>query len=882
MIRPVRPDGKIETGGAFVPIVRRRVIDRIASAAMQRVVLIVAPAGYGKSVAMRQYLDSLTEPHIRYDVLPENGGLLGFLRGFADALAEVAPDARGTLAGAYEKNAGSQSPGADLALWMHSHLRSYRGIVAIDDLHVAQSDREVARFLVSLIERTKGNVQWIIASRATSGLPIGTWLAYGESDLAIDEHDLRFSVEEAKEAARSFRLGVRDEELIELLQLTEGWATAMTFALRSSTRSVDLRNISSMTREMIYRYLAEQVYQTLSQEEQQFIETAALLPEIDLEVMVASGFDRANALIEDLRARVAFINEYEPKRYRLHDLFRDFARHQVELRGSGEQRDRLARLGSILEQKGNVAHALRLYVEFNAPDDALRLLKDHGIRLIDGGFADDLEALTSVSVDEKYEKSPVVSGLRGLLDLSRGRHTEGERKIARSIRLLDVPELRAELTLRLAVNLTVRRTSPVDLICGLLAEPHVSDSLCAEGEALLATWYARAGEPAKAEQLIASVDRRSALLQDDEWLARVALRVGNAFDALGVVDKARQRWTEAAELASRCGLWSVASRSFRNLANTALFAESNPAQSLVFAQQAASAATRAGDYADLQNALISMLSLETRRGNAERAEQIERQLGELASRDVRAQSTYIASSQAHRHAWNGRFSEAQRLFGSIIDRQAHASDQALIRSSYALVLALDGQLKESGSVASATRELLRKKHEPAQRFGALVFDFAQAMLALAEIVAGRHVAAERLLARRLRGGHDAGRAMHDAVEELARVAKGPNYVAQDLDEHLRVIRAAGFGGYARYIEHAAEHMRRLHQPETKISLTSQELSVLRGLASGLNQKQIAAQMGRSAFTVQTHIQNLIEKLGCHGRTEAVSVARAAGLLEEKM
>ena len=241
-------------------------------------------------------------------------------------------------------------------------------IIAIDDLHVAQGDREVARFLTSLIERTKGRVQWIIASRATSGLPIGTWLAYGESDLAIDEHDLKFSVEEAKEAARTFKLGVRDEEFVELLQLTDGWATAMTFAMRSSTRSVDLRNISSMTREMIYRYLAEQVYQTLSGEEQKFIETAALLPEIDLDVMVAAGFDRAAALIEDLRARVAFIHEYEPGRYRLHDLFRDFVRHQVKLRGSGVQRERFTTLGQILEEPGSVTQALRLYVDSNSAE----------------------------------------------------------------------------------------------------------------------------------------------------------------------------------------------------------------------------------------------------------------------------------------------------------------------------------------------------------------------------------------------------------------------------------------------------------------------------------------------------------------------------------
>ena len=81
MIRPVRPDGKIETGGVFVPIVRRRIIERIASAAMQRVVLIVAPAGYGKSVALRHYLDTLAEPHIRYDVSSKTPGYSAFCAG---------------------------------------------------------------------------------------------------------------------------------------------------------------------------------------------------------------------------------------------------------------------------------------------------------------------------------------------------------------------------------------------------------------------------------------------------------------------------------------------------------------------------------------------------------------------------------------------------------------------------------------------------------------------------------------------------------------------------------------------------------------------------------------------------------------------------------
>ncbi len=879
MIRPVRPDGKIETGGVFVPIVRRRVVDRIASAAMQRVVLIVAPAGYGKSVALRHYLDSLSEQHVRYDVLSENEGLLGFLRGFADAVAEFAPDARGTLAGAYEKNADSPSPGVDLALWMHSHLRSYRGVIAIDDLQVAQADREVARFLTSLIERTKGRVQWIIASRATSGLPIGTWLAYGESDLAIDEHDLKFSIDEAKEAARAFKLGVRDEELSELLQLTDGWATAMTFALRSSTRSVDLRNISSMTREMIYRYLAEQVYQTLGPDEQQFIETAAMLPEIDLDVMVAAGFDQAAALIEDLRARVAFIHEYEPGRYRLHDLFRDFARHQVQLRGSGAQRERLARLGQVLEEKGSVIQALRLYVDSNSPDDALRLLSAHGIRLLDSGFADDLELLTGAALGNAYERSPIVLGLRGLLDVTRGRYDDGDRKIARAVTAIESLELRGQLALRLAVHRTNRGTNPVELLSTLLAEPELAVPIRVEVEALLARWCANTGDLTEARRLVASAQRGAASLESDEWLARVSFRLGVAHSAIGEPERASRCWSEAAELASRCALWSTASRSFKNLSNHALLVENDSARSLWFAQQAATAATRAGDYVDLQNALVTMLSLETRRGNAERAAQIEKQLVEHDSRGVPL-TTFLASSQAHRHAWMGRYADAHRLFASVIDRQFHLSDRALVRASYALVLALDGRAKDSAALVTETLALFDSQIPAEQYSGGVIFDFALAMLVLAEVVSGRHTSASRLLKRRRLSSHEAGHCMRNAAEILARAAKNPSYAPDELEAAIDAIRQFGFGGYARYVERVAKHLEEDRAPQTTVSLTPQELRVVRDLAAGLTPKQIAAETGRSVYTVQTHIQNIIEKFGCHGRAEAIAAARRSGLLSE--
>jgi ATP/maltotriose-dependent transcriptional regulator MalT len=115
MIRPVRQTGAEDNAGAFVPILRSRVLEHIAIAAARPVVLIVAPAGYGKSIALRQYLATVSKPHARYDIGPEHATLLSFLRGFTEALGPVAPHLSATLAGAYEQNAASASRSIDLA-----------------------------------------------------------------------------------------------------------------------------------------------------------------------------------------------------------------------------------------------------------------------------------------------------------------------------------------------------------------------------------------------------------------------------------------------------------------------------------------------------------------------------------------------------------------------------------------------------------------------------------------------------------------------------------------------------------------------------------------------------------------------------------------------
>ena len=61
-------------------------------------------------------------------------------------------------------------------------------------------------------------------------------------------------------------------------------------------------------------------------------------------------------------------------------------------------------------------------------------------------------------------------------------------------------------------------------------------------------------------------------------------------------------------------------------------------------------------------------------------------------------------------------------------------------------------------------------------------------------------------------------------------------------------------------------------------LTRRELSVLRLVAHGLGNKEIASELGISTHTVKYHLASLLAKLGVHSRTEAVTIGLRKGLV----
>ncbi len=69
------------------------------------------------------------------------------------------------------------------------------------------------------------------------------------------------------------------------------------------------------------------------------------------------------------------------------------------------------------------------------------------------------------------------------------------------------------------------------------------------------------------------------------------------------------------------------------------------------------------------------------------------------------------------------------------------------------------------------------------------------------------------------------------------------------------------------------------QTHTQIQLTDRELDVLRLLATGATNRQIAQELFIGKETVKTHVSNLLRKFSAASRTEVVALSYASGLLK---
>jgi DNA-binding NarL/FixJ family response regulator len=111
-----------------------------------------------------------------------------------------------------------------------------------------------------------------------------------------------------------------------------------------------------------------------------------------------------------------------------------------------------------------------------------------------------------------------------------------------------------------------------------------------------------------------------------------------------------------------------------------------------------------------------------------------------------------------------------------------------------------------------------------------------------------------------------------ALKAGARAYVLKSLVRKDLLETIRLVHAGQKRIPPEVASGLAEHA-------TDDALSSREIEVLRLVAGGNANKEIAAQLSITEVTVKGHVQNILAKLGANDRTHAVTIGLKRGIID---
>lgn len=262
-------------------VVRSRLIQRISEGLRLpgTHVLISAPAGFGKTTLLSEFVASFQQPFGWFSLDEGDNDPVYFWSYFIKAVQSVFPK-WGEDSYALCQSPQPLPPGAiPISLVNEFSMMNGEFTLILDDFHVIENS-SLQSELLTLVEHLPGSVHLIIATRTDPPWPVAKMRARNQL-LEIRAKDLRFSPEEADQFVEQVA-GIRlsDQAVATLEEKTEGWAAGLQLAAISMKGRTDAdRFIESLSGIHVYiaEYLIEEVLNLQPESVQTFLIQTSIL-----------------------------------------------------------------------------------------------------------------------------------------------------------------------------------------------------------------------------------------------------------------------------------------------------------------------------------------------------------------------------------------------------------------------------------------------------------------------------------------------------------------------------------------------------------------------------------------------------------------------------
>jgi LuxR family maltose regulon positive regulatory protein len=363
---------------------RPRLLEFMHEHITNKLLLLCAPAGYGKTTLLVDFIHDLDIPVCWLSLDESDRDPVVFLDYLLASLQrrfpEFEPDLPSGQWTAWDEAWLNRLTTALLNEMQRSVADFF--LIILDDYHLVNSSQVINELMDRLLAHLPDHCQIIISSRSEPTLtPRGLALLTAHRQVAaLGVSQLRFTASEVKALIlRNFDQEISDEAANLLAQESEGWITGILLTALQLDRGL----LTAMApgrggRQRLYDYLANEVLARQPLSVRRFLEETAVLTEMSGELCDAlrdeSGSAELLAHIEKQNLFLVNIVRDDVLSYRYHHLFRDFLLAQLERRDADRLHSLHMRAGELLEEAGQWDQALQHFLKGGVPHRAAELV----------------------------------------------------------------------------------------------------------------------------------------------------------------------------------------------------------------------------------------------------------------------------------------------------------------------------------------------------------------------------------------------------------------------------------------------------------------------------------------------------------------------------
>lgn len=357
-----------------------------------RLLLVSAPAGYGKTTLLIDFAHDLSFPACWYSLDDSDGDPRVFFQYLIATIQQRFPEfghqAQSLLRAIGDVGKEMKSIVGVIVNEIQSTIPQYFAVV-LDDYHCVDDSDDVNEAIDLLLYYLPEHCHIILATRTLPRLTLSRLAAHRQV-AGLGMRDLMFTAQEIRELmSKNFKLILPENRAEEMAVESEGWITGI--LLTTHTLWQGLFETIVRARKSggeIFDYLAMEVYQQQSEEVQRFLLSTSILPRLNHgqcdELLGIANSREILAYLEDINLFIVRLDE-EGEWYRYHNLFQEFLEAKLKTEFPAQFHEQNLRAARLAESARDWNQAINHYLKIADYRQVVRIIDAVAERMLNAG-----------------------------------------------------------------------------------------------------------------------------------------------------------------------------------------------------------------------------------------------------------------------------------------------------------------------------------------------------------------------------------------------------------------------------------------------------------------------------------------------------------------